>query len=77
MNDNANVFMRLNNLEYHQLETDKKIENIFKAIENNTPQPDKGIFFNEQIFDAYAFVADLIKNAKDEIIFFNPITTTI
>lgn len=68
MNDNANVFIRLNNLEYHQFETDKKIENIFKAIENNTPQPDKGIFFNGQIFDAYSFVSNLIKNAENEII---------
>ena len=59
---------RVGSIELKQLETDKKIEQIFKAIESRKPQPDKGIFFNSQIFDAYAFVADLIKSAEDSII---------
>ena len=31
-------------------------------------QPKEGIFFDGQIFDAYAFVADLIRNAKKRIV---------
>lgn len=31
-------------------------------------QPKEGIFFDGQIFDAYAFVADLIRKAKNRIV---------
>ncbi len=31
-------------------------------------QPAEGIFFDGQIFDAYAFVADLIRKAKHRIV---------
>lgn len=31
-------------------------------------QPKEGIFFQGQIFDAYVFVADLIRKAKDRIV---------
>ncbi len=37
-------------------------------MEAGHPQPEKGIFFNGQVFDAYAFVAGLIENAQNEII---------
>ncbi len=65
---NASVFQRLDSLELKQLQTDGKIERIFKALEAGQPAPDKGIFFDGQIFDAYVFVADLIKKAQNEII---------
>ncbi|OOG78636.1 ORF6N domain-containing protein [Algoriphagus sp. A40] len=65
---NASVFHRLDQLEIKQIQTEEKIERIFKAMEAGQPEPDKGIFFDGQIFDAYAFVAGLIKNAKKEII---------
>lgn len=39
------------------------------ALQLKTQQlPNQGIFFNGQVFDAYAFVADLIKKAKSSII---------
>jgi phage regulator Rha-like protein len=65
---NASVFQRLDKLEMKMLKTDEKFEKVFKALEDGQLRPDKGIFFNGQIFDAYTFVADLIKNAKNEII---------
>ena len=37
-------------------------------LKNNTLEIKQGIFFNGQIFDAYIFVNDLIKSAKNEII---------
>ncbi len=65
---NASVFQRLDQLELKQVQTDDKIERIFKALEAGQPEPDKGIFSDGQIFDAYSFVSDLIKKAKQEII---------
>lgn len=65
---NASVFQRLDQLELKQLQSDEKFERVFKALEAKNPQPDKGIFFDGQIFDAYAFVSDLIKRAQSEII---------
>lgn len=65
---NASVFQRLEKMEIKQLKTDEKIEQIFKALDAGKPQADKGIFFDGQIFDAYAFVADIIRKANTEII---------
>ena len=44
---------------------------IKSQIKNNSLEIKQGIFFNGQIFDAYIFVNDLIKSAKDEIILFD------
>lgn len=68
MLENAGVFQRLSNLEQWQTLTDKKLDQIFNAIENKTIAPKQGIFFEGQIFDAYVLVSDLIKQAKDRII---------
>lgn len=65
---NATVFQRLNQLELKQLQTDEKIERVFKALEAGQPQPNKGIYFDGQIFDAYSFISELIKKAEKEII---------
>jgi hypothetical protein len=65
--NSASVFQRLDQVELKQLKTDEKIERIFKALETGKPEPDKGIFFDGQIFDAYVFVAEIIKNAKIDI----------
>ncbi len=66
--NNASVFQRLDQLEIKQLESDVKFDRIFKALEAGQPKPDKGIFFDGQVFDAWVFVANLIKSAKKEII---------
>lgn len=65
---NAYVFQRLDQVEIKLLKTDEKIDQIFKALEAGQSPPDKGIFFNGQMFDAYVFVSDLIKSAKNELI---------
>jgi hypothetical protein len=36
---------------------------VLNAIESKALQPDKGIFFDGQLFDAYVFALDLIKSA--------------
>jgi len=65
---NADIFRRLDNIEHKQLETDLKVERIFDAIEFDKLKSKQGIFFNGQIFDAYNFVADLIRSAENSII---------
>ena len=66
--NHASVFQRLDHVELKQLKTDEKLEQIFKALEAGNSEPTQGIFFNGQVFDAYVFVADLIKKAKSSII---------
>jgi phage regulator Rha-like protein len=68
LHNNASVFQRLDQVELKQLKTDEKLEQIFKALEAGKPEPNQGIFFDGQIFDAYAFMSRIIKKAKKEII---------
>jgi phage regulator Rha-like protein len=65
---NAGIFQRLDKVEQKQIETDNKFEQIFKALEDKSIKPKQGIFYDGQVFDAYVFVADLIKSAKKTII---------
>ncbi|MBU0925351.1 virulence RhuM family protein [bacterium] len=45
-----------------------KIDNISAKFEDNSLKIKQGIFFDGQVYDAYSFVSDLIRTAKDEII---------
>ena len=65
---NASLFHRLDNIELKQLEADQKFEEIFKALESDKLHSEKGIFYDGQVFDAYAFVSDIIRSAKSSII---------
>ena len=65
---NAEIFARLENVEYKLDEHDKKLEAVFNALESKEEIPSQGIFFDGQIFDAYKFVCDLIRSAKKTII---------
>lgn len=65
---NAQVFQRLDSLELKQAQTDQKVERVLNAIEDKSAIPKQGIFFDGQVFDAYAFVSDLIRSAKHRII---------
>ncbi|MFW3353660.1 hypothetical protein ACOTVQ_10010 [Aliarcobacter butzleri] len=47
---------------------DENFDKLFEALENKSLKPKQGIFYDGEIFDAYIFINDLIKNAKDEII---------
>jgi len=65
---NAALFHRLDTMELKQMEADRKFEELFKALEGGKLHSDKGIFYNGQIFDAYAFVSDIVRTAKKSII---------
>lgn len=64
----ASLFRRMDRMETKQIETDQKLEKVFKALESKQVLPDKGIFFDGQVFDAYTFIADIIRQAKASII---------
>ncbi len=68
ISNNAAIFQRLENVEIKQIATDEKIDKIFKALENSNLKPKQGIFYEGQIFDAYKFVAKLIKGAEKSIV---------
>jgi len=58
------VNQRFERLEHRMIESEKKIEFFVKTA----LPPVEGILYDGQIFDAYAFVSDLIKSAKKSII---------
>ena len=58
------VNARFERLEQRVAKTEEKIDFF---VRTSLP-PVEGIFFNGQIFDAYVFVSELIKNAKQRII---------
>jgi hypothetical protein len=65
---NAALFHRLDTMELKQMEADQKFKELFKALESGKLHSEKGIFYNGQIFDAYAFVSDIVRTAKKSII---------
>lgn len=65
---NAQVFQRLDNLEYKLLATNEKVALLYERIEEGKLKPRQGIFFNGQIYDAYEFICGLIKSAKTRIV---------
>ena len=75
---NAEVFQRLEIIEHHQLElasyiadTDHRLDEVFKRLDDGSVRPTQGIFFDGQIFDAYTFVSDLVRSAKSRLILFD------
>ena len=66
--NNATIFQRLNKIEQKQLDSDKKFEMLFKALESSNLKPKQGIFYDGQIFDAYKFVTGLIKESEKSVV---------
>jgi len=72
LRDNSEVLVRLDNVERKyvilQHETNQRFEQVFNALQNPDVKPKQGIFYDGQVFDAYVFVADLIRGAKHSIV---------
>lgn len=82
MVNNAAIFQRLETIEFNQLESNKvqakilahqevqdhRIDEIFRRLDEGMYKPKQGIFFDNQIYDAYSFVSELVKSAKQRII---------
>lgn len=58
--NNAQLFQKIETVEKrqstYQIETDKKFEQVFNALQSKELDPKQGIFFDGQIFYAYKFV---------------------
>ncbi len=72
---NAQLFQRLDFIEKHQIEsdvhqkeTDKKVDELFFLMDKYNIKETQGIFFQGQIFDAYAKFESFLATAKKEII---------
>lgn len=65
---NGQIFQRIDSLEKRQVETDAKIEKVLNALGTKEIAPRQGVFFDKEVFDAYRFVADLVRKAKRSII---------
>ena len=65
---NAQIFQRLDSLEIHRIESDKRIDELFTRMDRYKIDDTQGIFFQGQIFDAYAKFQNFISQAQKEII---------
>lgn len=82
MVNNVAFFQRLETIEFNQLESNKvqakilahqevqdhRIDEIFRRLDEGMYKPKQGIFFDNQIYDAYSFVSELVKSAKQRLI---------
>ncbi|WP_276089155.1 ORF6N domain-containing protein [Pedobacter sp. JY14-1] len=75
ISQNAPIFQKLDFLEQKQmimerkqLKADENFEKIFDALQSVNLKPKQGIFYDGQVFDAYTFVADLIRSAEKSIV---------
>lgn len=73
--NNSHIFAELDNIKNHLLEsdlhhkeTDKKIKELFSLMDKYNIKETQGIFFQGQIFDAYAKFESFLATAKKEII---------
>ena len=66
LNNNGQVFERLTNLEYKQIENEKKFNKVFNLLQSEENIKQK-IFFEGQIWDSYSLIIDIIKKAKNKI----------
>ena len=65
---NAQIFQRLDSLEMHRIESDKRIDELFDRMDRYAIDDTQGIFFQGQIFDAYAKFESFIAQARQSII---------
>ena len=55
-------------LQSHIENTNNNFELIFKELESREALPSQGVFYKDQIFDAYKFVSGIIRSAKKSIV---------
>lgn len=68
LNAHEHLLGRIIQLEEKQVQFDKNMLDVLNALERKSKQPEKGVFFDGQLFDAYLFVIDLIKSAQKSIV---------
>jgi hypothetical protein len=68
MQNNAGILQRVESIETKLQLYDTNFEKIFEALDGGKPEVKQDIFFQGQVFDAYAFVIDLIKKAEHNLV---------
>jgi hypothetical protein len=68
LHESAFIQSRLSQMEMRIELQDLKIDSILINTSENNSIPKHGIFFENQIFDAYAFFSDIVARAKHSII---------
>ena len=75
LQNNAQVFAELKSVRQHQIETDvqlnetnRRIDELFDRMDKYAIDDTQGIFFQGQIFDAYAKFESFLQSATKEII---------
>lgn len=75
LQSNVKIFAEINSIkrhllksDIHQNETDKKVAELFSLIDKYNVAEKQGIFFQGQIFDAYAKFESFIRSAQENII---------
>jgi hypothetical protein len=70
--NNEQLFNKVDAIERRQIafecETGTNFEKIFQALEHRPDLPKQGIFYDGQVYDAYSFVSNLIRSAKQSLI---------
>lgn len=85
ISSNNDLFKKIDTIEKRQIgyeiKSDEKFDKLFNALEDKSLKSTQGIFFDGQIFDAYNFVSDLLRETDKKIIlidnYVDDITLTI
>ena len=63
---NAQVFHRLERVEFRQSELEENVGRILDKLDG--AQPRQGLFFDGQVFDSYLFIVELLRRAQSRIV---------
>ena len=73
--ENKDVFLEITDIKNRQLEfediTNKRFEQLFNRVDK-IDIPKSRLFFSDEWFDAYEFIVDIIRRAKESIILIDP-----
>lgn len=72
LSSNNDLFKKIATIEKKQIEyeikSDEKFDKLFNALENKSLKPTQDIFYHGQIFDAYTFISDVLREADEKVI---------
>ncbi len=68
LQNNSRIFSEIDYLKRHAIESDRKIDELFDKMDRYKIEDKQGIFFQGQIFDAYAKFESFIAEAEKEIV---------
>jgi len=67
-----NISLRIDSIEKQfkkfKMNTDVNLDKLFRALETKKLQPQQGIFFDGQVFEAYNFLSDVVRTAEKSIV---------